>query len=201
VALSDSQAKIVPLRRLGSAPAEMSDEALLAACGAGEGTALGALFDRHHRAVFRFLSRITFGDESDVEDLVQTTFLEVWKSARRYDGRGSARGFVFGVATNLARHYVRSEVRKRAALEDWMQRPTGLGQRPDQVAEERQLVDRLAHALSDLPHHLREAFVLCDLEEIPGVEAARALGVRQGTMWRRLHDARQALRRALGGNS
>ena len=54
-----------------------------------------------------------------------------------------------------------------------------------------------------LPHDLRAAFVLCDLEEMPGVEAARALDVRAGTLWRRLHEARRALRAALfdGGSS
>jgi RNA polymerase sigma-70 factor (ECF subfamily) len=40
-------------------------------------------------------------------------------------------------------------------------------------------------------------YLMCDVEEIPGVEVARTLGLREGTLWRRLHDARRALRASL----
>jgi RNA polymerase sigma-70 factor (ECF subfamily) len=43
--------------------------------------------------------------------------------------------------------------------------------------------------------------VLCDLEQVPGVEVARALGVPEGTIWRRLHVARKAVRAAVEGNA
>ena len=63
-----------------------------------------------------------------------------------------------------------------------------------------QQLDRLASALETLPHDLRTAYVLCDLEEVPGIEAARILDVRPGTLWRRLHDARRALRASIEGD-
>ncbi|MBK9031936.1 MAG: hypothetical protein IPL61_11520 [Myxococcales bacterium] len=40
---------------------------------------------------------------------------------------------------------------------------------------------------------------MCDLEQLPGVEVARALGIPEGTLWRRLHDARKAIRVAVEG--
>ncbi len=46
--------QLVPLRRRDeqrAAVSDLSDEALLAACGVGDSAALGALFDRHHVAV------------------------------------------------------------------------------------------------------------------------------------------------------
>ena len=58
-------------------------------------------------------------------------------------------------------------------------------------------MSRLRDALGELSHDLRAAYVLCDLEDVPGVEAARVLGVRAGTLWRRLHEARRALRDAI----
>jgi RNA polymerase sigma-70 factor (ECF subfamily) len=70
---------------------------------------------------------------------------------------------------------------------------------PDDDAMRRQMVDRLGAALETLSHDLREVFVLCEIEEVPGVDVARALGLREGTVWRRLHDARKALRLALEG--
>jgi RNA polymerase sigma-70 factor (ECF subfamily) len=68
---------------------------------------------------------------------------------------------------------------------------------PDREAEQRQMMERLAAAIDRLPVALREVFVLCDLEDLPCRDAARALGVREGTIWRRVHDARKALREAL----
>lgn len=192
---------VVPLRRVQGQAAEMSDEALVAACAVGEAAALGALFDRHNRAVFRFLSRIAGGPPEDLEDLVQSTFLEVWKSAPRFRERSAARSWIFGIAANLARRYVRGEVRRRAAMRGLADVPAGASRRPDDDVARGQLVARLARALAALPHDLRVAFVLCDIEGITGVEAARTLGVRQGTMWRRLHDARKRLRGELEGRS
>jgi len=179
---------------------DLSDEALIAACAAGDAAALAALFDRHHAVVFRFVSRIASACASDVEDLAQSTFLELWRSSSRFRQSGSARSWILGIAANLVRHYVRGEVRRRTAMADLAGQPvSGGGRRPDELASQSQLMQRLADALDRLPHDLRVAFVLCDVEEVPGVEAARALGVRQGTMWRRLHDARKRLRDLMGG--
>ena len=180
---------------------ELTDEALVAACATGDTAALAALFDRHHRLVLRFVSRASSAAASDVEDLAQSTFLEVWRSSARFGARGSARSWMLGIAANLVRHYVRGEIRRRSAMANLAERPERGEPRPDDVAARRQLIDRLAAGLSGLPHDLRVAFVLCDLEEVPAVEAARALGVRQGTMWRRLHDARKRLRDILAGRS
>jgi RNA polymerase sigma-70 factor (ECF subfamily) len=179
---------------------DLSDEALVAACATGDTAALAALFDRHHAVVFRFVSRIASACASDVEDLAQSTFLEMWRSSGRFRQSGSARSWILGIAANLVRHYVRGEVRRRAALADLAGQPDkGRGGRPDELAAQSEMMERLSAALHALPHDLRVAFVLCDVEEVPGVEAARALGVRQGTLWRRLHDARKRLRDMMGG--
>jgi RNA polymerase sigma-70 factor (ECF subfamily) len=190
---------VIPLRR---APApELSDEALIAACALGDAAALGALFDRHHEAVYRFLQRLSRGDGAEIDDLAQQTFVEVWRSAARFRGGAAVKTWIFGIAANLVRHRARSEGRRRAAMAGLALAPAPSSHGPDDAAIRRQMVDRLGAALATLSHELREVFVLCDVEEIPGVEVARALGLREGTVWRRLHDARKALRRALDGGS
>lgn len=190
---------LIPIRRLAGAPREMSDQALVAACAVGDAPALGALFDRHHMAVYRFLARVTRGADDQLDDLVQSTFIEVWRSSPRYRGKGSALSWIFGIAANISRHHVRGEVRRRVVLERVASCPHPGPARPDDIATRRELIDRLHEALQHLPHDLRVAFVMCELEGTSGVDAARALGVRKGTMWRRLHEARKALRKALEG--
>lgn len=190
--------QVVPLRRLDerrAALSEISDEALLAACGVGDTAALGALFDRHHEAVFRLVSRLLYSEPSEIDDLVQTTFLEAWRSASRYRGHGAVKSYLFGIAANTVRRYVRGARRRREAIAEVPQPPAASG--PDAAVIRAQQVSRLREALEELPHDLRAAYVLCDLEDVPGVEAARVLGVRAGTLWRRLHEARRALRAAI----
>jgi RNA polymerase sigma-70 factor (ECF subfamily) len=178
---------------------ELSDEALLVACGIGDPAALGALFDRHHEAVYRLVSRLLHTEPAEIDDIVQSTFLAAWRAARRYTGRGSVKSFLFGIAANAVRHHVRGARRRRAVLHDWQ--PPARITAPDDAALRAQQVNRLAAALEQLPHELRVAYVMCDLEDVPGVEAARALDVRPGTLWRRLHEARRALRVAIDGGA
>ncbi len=192
---------VVPLRRVAAEVSGLSDEALVAACAVGDASALGALFDRFQSVTFRFLSRLVGSHSEELDDLVQATFLEVWRCAERFRGSSAVRTWILGIAANLARHHVRGEQRKSAAFGSLASVPKT---NPADVAgsvERKQLVTRLQAALEGLPEDLRVAFVMCDLEETPGVEVARVLGLRPGTLWRRLHEARKALRSALEGES
>ncbi len=194
--------QIVPLRRIDDRKAnlsEISDEALLASCGVGDSAALGALFDRHHEAIYRLISRLLHSEPAETDDLVQMTFLEAWRAATKFSGRGSVKSFLFGIAANTVRHHFRSTRRRRdahAAIPE-----PSPSHRPDETALRAQQLARLSRALDELPHDLRAAYVLCDLEDVPGVDAAQILGCRAGTLWRRLHEARRALRDAIDGGS
>jgi RNA polymerase sigma-70 factor (ECF subfamily) len=195
-----SAGKLLPLRRDAPAPeAAISDAALLAACAVGDGAALGALFDRHQRSVARFIGRLARPGTGELADLVQTTFIEVNRAAAAFKGKSTVRTWIFGIAANVVRHHVRGEMRRRALLAEVTSRVPPNGGAPDEAAVHRQLLRRLHDALHALPPALRETFVLCELEEVPGAEAARALGVREGTLWWRLHEARRRLRAAVDG--
>ena len=55
------------------------------------------------------------------------------------------------------------------------------------------MMAELMAAIEGLSYKLRVVLVMCDIEGIPGAEAAKSLGIREGTLWRRLHDARKKL--------
>jgi RNA polymerase sigma-70 factor (ECF subfamily) len=190
---------VVAFRVPGTSPTEPADAELLSACVAGEADALGQLFDRYHARVCAFVSRLLGSRGPDVDDLVQATFVEVWRSCGRFRAESSALTWILGIAANIVRHHARSEQRKRSFLHALTSRPCGATPHPDDTAQRRELVAQMGDALAALSPPLKEAFVLCDIEEIPGTEAARALGVPAGTLWRRLHEARRQLRTTLGG--
>jgi len=192
--------KLVPLRRVAGSLPEMSDEALLAACATGDTAALGALFDRFNLAVYRFLTRLPTTDDAARDDLVQATFLEVRRCAANFRGASSVKTWILGVAANISRRQLRGERRRRVHQAMFV-----VGQddrdvvRPDAAVEQRRLIAKIADALAQLPHDQQVAFALCDLEQLPGVDVARALRIPEGTLWRRLHQARRAVREIVGG--
>ncbi len=188
--------KVIQLRR-AEPPAAPSDEALVAGCARGEAAALAGLFDRYHRDVFRFLSRIAGSQGGDVDDLLQNTFLALPHASKSFVGSACVKTWIFGVAANVARRNVRGELRRRLSRLRYAQLPKAEPPLADQAAIRRQQLQQLERALAGLPHDLRTAFVLCDVEGMAGVEAARILAIPDGTLFRRLHDARKRLRTML----
>jgi RNA polymerase sigma-70 factor (ECF subfamily) len=177
---------------------EMSDEALVAACATGDRAALTFLFRRYHNTVDRFLSRFTGVDDRDLDDLVQATFIAVNSAAVRFRRNAAVRTWILGIATNVARKHIRTEVRHRAVKGNIESMPVqSASSRPDESTERRQALDRIELAIAQLPHDLRVVFIMCVLEDVPGKEAARVLKLREGTLWRRLYEARTALRNAV----
>lgn len=176
---------------------DLSDDALVAACATGDRTAHGLLFERHVDAVHRFVGRMRGSDPDEVDDLVQATFVAAFRAAARFRG-GSVRAWLYGIAANLTRGYVRGELRRKHALETAAE--TAAPARTLDPAD-RDLLVRLPAALAALPHDQRAAFVLIDLEQERGIDAAAALGIPEGTLWKRLYLARQALRIALDGGA
>jgi RNA polymerase sigma-70 factor (ECF subfamily) len=189
--------KLVPLRRISGDITEMSDEALVAACGTGDAPALGALFDRFHTAVYRFAARLPMTDDLARDDLVQATFLELRHAASAFRGTSSVKTWILGIAANVARHTLRGERRRRAHQAGFLERSVAAAEPVDEQVERRKLLARVAEALSDLPRDQQIAFILCDLEQLPGAEVARVLDIPEGTLWRRLHTARKAMRQAI----
>jgi len=176
--------------------ADLTDEGLVAACATGDRAARALLFERFVDAVHRFVARMRASDPHSVEDLVQATFLAAFQSAARFRG-GHVRGWLYGIASNQVRHYARTEIRRKRALAAVAELPPPPGARTGDPM----LAARLPQAIAELPHDQRAALVLVDLEGERGADAAAALGIPAGTLWRRVFEARQALRAALGGGA
>ena len=190
-----SEAKLLPLRRVSGSVDEMSDRALVSAVAEGDQAALGALYDRFHRDVYRFIARLA--RDADADDFVQMTFLEAHRSAPRFRGDSAVKTWLFGIAVNLVRTHVRSEIRKRGAHAAVAASPKRPPTEPGDAIGREQQKRMVAAAIAQLTPALREAYVLCVVEELSGRDAAVALGIREASLWRRLSDAREALRVAI----
>jgi len=171
---------------------EMSDAGLVAACAAADRTARALLFERHVDAIHRFVGRMRGSDADAVDDLVQMTFMRAFQSAARFRGT-STRSWLYGIAANVVREHARSEIRRKRALS------LVADELPRTTPARDLMLTRLPAAIAALPHELRAAFVLIDLEGERGIDAAAALDIPEGTLWRRVFNARAALRKHLAG--
>ena len=173
-----STAKILAFRR----PERPTDVVLLRACAEGDRAALGELFDRHAESLTAFLTRLTGVREHEVDDLVQETFLAVFRSAASYADGASVKTWLFAVGANVARDRVRKASRLsllRARFARWQSGVESRG--PERLMQQTEAVRALAAAMAELPADLRTAFVMCDVEQLPGVEVAAALELPTGT--------------------
>jgi len=154
-----------------------------------------ALYDAHAPFVARVLQRLT-GPGPHVDELLQETFVTAWKRASSFEGRSTARTWLYGIAANIARHHRRGLARF-SLFRGKLERETAIAAAPpapDEEIRRSQDAARVHAALAELPFKQREAFVLYEIEGMPGEEIAAMLEVPVGTVWRRLHDARESFK-------
>jgi RNA polymerase sigma factor (sigma-70 family) len=172
---------------------DLSDEGLAAACATGDRAAQGLLFARHADAVHRFIARMRTSDASSVDDLVQATFIAAFHSAHRFRGPKLS-SWLYGIAVNVMRSYVRKEIARRRIATSLAEQPAA-----EPVTPQDADAARVRAAIDTLSPKLKVVVVMIDLEGTSGADVAEALRIPEGTVWRRLSDARAKLREALGG--
>ena len=170
-----------------------TDEQLIERLVRGDSAALTPLYDRHARAIFTFLCRLT-GDEAAAEDLLQETFLASWHSARRFHGHSSVRTWLFGIAHNKAGHWLRR--RRPEVLDEDLELPAP-GPAVHDLADAAWERERIVAALALLPPAQRAVLELTFFHGFSCAEAAEALDCPVGTVKSRAHLARRRLAQLL----
>jgi len=170
----------------------MDDDELIASLAGGDDTALRELFTRHAPWLAGRLRAVL--PASDVEDVLQETFLAVWKNARTYRPQGQAGGWLWVIARRQAALLLRRRGPVAGPLVD-VAEP---GADPAEAALARADLDAAA---STLQSPEREVWRLMYVEDRPVAEVAELTGVPQGTVKSRANRARRLLRTALGGGT
>jgi RNA polymerase sigma factor (sigma-70 family) len=156
--------------------------------------AFAALVARHGPMVFG-VCRGLVQEPADAEDAFQATFLILARRVGSLRVEGSLGGWLHRVAHRVA---VRANVdgaRRRSREREGIQMDAIEG-RDGQTRDPWHC--ELHEAIARLPEAFRRAVVLCDLEGMTQVEAARALGCGEATLRRRLAGAHERLRARLG---
>jgi RNA polymerase sigma factor (sigma-70 family) len=159
--------------------------------GSRDDAALAALVRRHAPMVWGVCRRL-LPHSHDAEDAFQATFLVLVRKAADMP-RQAVAGWLYGVARQTA-------VRVRATTAKRGRRETQVATMPEPTAAEARDAEwrsALDEELGRLPEHYRGVVVLCDLEGLTRKEAARQLGIPEGSVASRLARARAMLARRL----
>src|SRR5262245_27848818 len=177
-------------------------DANLIECSLREPERFGVLFDRHARAIYRYLVRRIGPDEADA--LLGETFRVAFEKRAGYDcDRADARPWLYGIATNLVAKHRRSEARRMQAMARLRARRAPLddaSEHVDEAIDAAELWPLIASAVTELPEGERDALLLFVWEELDYGEIAAALDIPVGTVRSRLNRARIRIRE-LGGVS
>ncbi|MEN6355460.1 MAG: RNA polymerase sigma factor [Armatimonadota bacterium] len=182
-----------------------SDRDLLQAIQGQDTDAFETFFERHRERIRLHIGRILRNPDA-TEDILQETFLRVWMHADQWDQTGVCISWLLRIATNQALNHLRSLRRKREvplegrfstdeqegpSVPEWMVDEATIG--PEEALE---IAERLAMArqlVDDLPEEKREVIRLVHESDMGISEAAETLGIPEGTIKSRLHNARKRL--------
>ena len=174
---------------------DVSDEMLLKNVAVGDKAAMHIMFVRHRERVFRFIQRLV-RNPAIVDDLVSQVFLDVWRSANRFESRARVSTWLFSIARFKA-----ISSRRERTLEDIDQDDAfgvaDAGDTPD-VALDRKETESILRACIDMlsPAH-REIIDLFYYREISTAEVSEMIGIPQATVKSRIFYARKQLARIL----
>lgn len=186
---------------------EVDDSTLVARFLAGERRAFTELADRYHVRLMNFIQR-TIGDRERAEDLVQETFIRVYRHLHRFDQTKKFSTWVYTICSNLAKNELRNRSRSPLVLfqkltTHWESdhRPLqfeDIGNRPDDLYRKRFLQNLVEQTVEELPEHHKLVFRLRELEGKSYEEIAEITGVNLGTVKSRLHRARTSFAEIIG---
>ena len=156
-------------------------DALSARLSLGDESALNEAYATHGPSVRSYVRR--FVADSEADDVVQQTFIEVWRARERLDPQRPLIAFLLGVARNRSIDHLR---KRRHDVVDVSQIRELVGSDGDDVRNQMVWASEVRRGLDSLPEEQRTVIVLAYFEDLTQVEIARRLDVPLGTVKARM---------------
>jgi len=193
-----------PPQPIAAQPA-LTDEELVARARNKDFGAFEELVDRYDDKIYRLAFRFV-RNETDAKEIVQDTFLSVWRKLDTFKGDAQFGSWLYRVAANAALMRLRAQRRHPEVsteelpldyLDNYGHLPTpgeNWAKRPDDELQSDELRRRIQQAVDELPEIYRTVFLVRDVEGLSTEETAEVLQISVPTVKTRLHRARLALR-------
>jgi RNA polymerase sigma-70 factor, ECF subfamily len=170
----------------------------------GEDQVLNELMGRWQQPLVSFIYRY-IGQETEALDLAQETFVRVYQTRHRYTVQGKFSTWLFAIAANLSRNYLRWRQRrgdsaskggdaKEAESAESVQSEEDS---PDQAAMRSESISLIKEVVDQLPHDLKTVILLYEYQGLSYEEIAPVLGCSSKAVEMKLYRTRKLLREKL----
>lgn len=137
-------------------------------------------------------------DHAAADDVTQDIFLRVVRGIERFEGRSEFSTWLYQVAMNTVRTYLKRRARSRVQFHDELPEGSAVSTAaPDGAVMQAELTAEVQTALASLSPQLRAAIVLVCLQEQSARDAAEIECCSTDTMYWRVHEARRQLKQLL----
>ena len=182
----------------------VSDEQLIAQFQAGELSAFEEIVGRYQGQLINFVGRL-LNDRNTAEDIVQETFLRVYRNKHRYKEIARFSTWIYTIAGNLAR----TELRRRKIRNFFSISQRGETEKDYEIpdteinveksVEGGMVRDLILKEVMQLPVYFREVIILRDLQDLSYEEISQILKVPLGTVKSRVNRGRTQIQKRLKG--
>lgn len=180
-------APVPPLTRVDD-----DDEVLVSRILRGDAHAFRELYGRHSRYVAGVVYRL-MGDDADLEDIVQDTFIRAAERLDSLRNPAQVRAWLVTIAVRLAQSRMTRRRRRH-----WLRQQITCAAATVSDPRDRAPADELASALEQVPPKLRVPWILARVEGLKLDEVAHSCGISLATVKRRIAQAQARLDRRLG---
>jgi RNA polymerase sigma-70 factor (ECF subfamily) len=179
----------------------LSDQELMAIVQAGDYSPASEIYDRYSARIYNFAFRFLKNAEA-AEDATQEVFVKMIRHANQFQGDAKLSTWLFSIAANWCRDYLRKADNKTKEAEDVLVTlPAPAELSPERKLEQRENELRVQRALAMLTSEQREAIVLSRYQGLSYAEIAQIAGCSEGAVKTRVFRAMETLKKALAGEA
>ena len=179
----------------------LSDQELMAVVQAGDYSPASEIYDRYSARIYNFAFRFLKNAEA-AEDATQEVFVKMIRHANQFQGDAKLSTWLFSIAANWCRDYLRKADNKAKEAEDVLVTlPAPAELSPERRLEQREDEVRVQRALATLTAEQREAIVLSRYQGLSYAEIAQIAGCSEGAVKTRVFRAMETLKKALTGEA
>jgi len=179
-----------------------TDEELISKFQEGDREAFNELVFRYKDPLFNYVARM-LKDRVYAEDIVQETFVRVYRNCNRYQQIAKFSTWIYTIAINLTKTELRRQNLRRFFSLSGISENGKTFELPDtkinleKTAEDTIAGEQIRHAIEELPKTFREVIILRDIQELSYEEISKIVGVPLGTVKSRVNRGRTRLQKML----
>jgi len=175
----------------------IEEEKFIREAAAGDSRSFGHLVTKYQQHAFNLAFRIIC-DEDDARDVVQDSFIKIWKNMKRYNPKIKFSTWMYTIITNTAIDQLRSsKKRKILDIDNLEGKLQSTSDGPEKQLDNKELMQLISTATETLSEKQKLVYVLRELQGLSSEEAGEILNLTASSIKSNLYFARKEIKEKL----